>query len=154
MLKIEPLREKQIPELQELKRLCEIESGWTPPKEYLEEWVKVVMGIHNQDPCLAKVALVDGKIVGYCISVKKLHSYDGVVLDITWNSAYIWDLFVLKEQRNKGVGTALINDATAYLKSIGVDKVGVLVNYWNDHAKRLFEKFGFKLWSYFLVKGL
>ena len=101
-----------------------------------------------------KVALVGQKIVGYCIAVKKLHSYDGVVLDITWNSAYIWDLFVLKEHRNKGVGTALISDAIAYLKSIGIDKVGVLVNYRNDHAKRLFKKLGFKLWSHFLVKRL
>jgi len=154
MLKIEPLREKQIPELQELKRLCEIESGWNPPGEYLDEWVRVVLGIHNQDSCLVKVALAGQKIVGYCIAVKKLHSYDGVVLDITWNSAYIWDLFVLKEHRNKGVGTALINDATAYLKSVGIGKVGVLVNYWNDHAKRLFEELGFKLWSHFLIKRL
>jgi ribosomal protein S18 acetylase RimI-like enzyme len=73
---------------------------------------------------------------------------------ITWKSAYIWDLFVLKEYRKKGVGTALLNDAIAYLKSTGVEKVGLLVNYWNEDAKRLFEKLGFKLWSHFLVKRL
>jgi len=154
MLEIAPFKKRQISELKELKRLCEIETGWSPPQEYLDEWVKVVLGINNQDPYLVKVALVGQKIVGYCIAVKKLHSYDGVVLDITWNSAYIWDLFVLKEHRNKGVGTALISDAIAYLKSIGIDKVGVLVNYRNDHAKRLFKKLGFKLWSHFLVKRL
>jgi ribosomal protein S18 acetylase RimI-like enzyme len=154
MLEIAPFKKRQISELKELKRLCEIETGWSPPQEYLDEWVKVVLGINNQDPYLVKVALVGQKIVGYCIAVKRLHSYDGVVLDITWNSAYIWDLFVLKEHRNKGVGTALISDAIAYLKSIGIDKVGVLVNYWNDHAKRLFKKLGFKLWSHFLVKRL
>jgi ribosomal protein S18 acetylase RimI-like enzyme len=154
MLKIESLREKQIPELKELKQLCEIESGWNPPQEYLEEWVKVVLGVYHQDPCLVKVALIDKKVVGYCISVKKLHSYEGVVMDVTWKSAYIWDLFVLKEYRNKGIGAALISDTIAYLKSIDVEKVGVLVNYGNDNAKRLFEKLGFKLWSQFFVKKL
>jgi ribosomal protein S18 acetylase RimI-like enzyme len=154
MFKIEPLRQEQMSELKELKQLCEIESGWKPPQEYLEEWVKVVLGIHNQDPCLVRGALIDGKVVGYSISVKKLHSYDGVVMDVTWKSAYIWDLFVLKEYRNKGIGTALINDAVAYLESLGVGKVGLLVNYWNENAKKLFEKLGFKLWSHFLVKRL
>jgi ribosomal protein S18 acetylase RimI-like enzyme len=53
-----------------------------------------------------------------------------------------------------GIGTALINDAVAYLKSIGVDKVGLLVNYWNENTKKLFEKLGFKLWGHFLMKSL
>jgi len=154
MFKIESLAKEQVSGLKELKRLCEIEAGWNPPQEYLEEWIKIVLGIYDQDPCLVKVALIDKKIVGYCISVKKLHSYDGVVMDVTWNSAYIWDLFVLKEYRNMGIGTALINNATVYLKSIGVDKVVLLVNYWNENSKKLFEKLGFKLWGYFLLKRL
>jgi len=154
MFKIESLKKEQICELRELQQLCEIESGWNPPQEYIEEWVKIVLGICNHDPLLVKVALIDEKVVGYCISVKRLHSYDGVVMDVTWKSAYIWDLFVLKKYRNMGIGTALINDAVAYLKSLGVDKVGLLVNYWNENAKKLFEKLGFKLCSHFLVKRL
>jgi len=75
-------------------------------------------------------------------------------MDVTWKSAYIWDLFVLKEYRNMGIGTALLNDAVAYLKSIGTDRVGLLVNYWNENVKKLLEKLGFKLWSHFLVKRL
>jgi ribosomal protein S18 acetylase RimI-like enzyme len=101
-----------------------------------------------------KVALIDKDIVGYCISVRKLHNHDGVVMDVTWKSAYIWDLFVLKEYRNRGIGTALIKDAIDYLKSTGVDKIGLLVNYRNENAKKMFEKIGFKLWSQFLVKRL
>lgn len=128
--------------------------GWDPPQEYLEEWIKTVLGIYRQDPNLVKVAFINKTIVGYCISVKKLHNYEGVVMDVTWKSAYIWDLFVLKEYRHKGIGTALLNDAIAYLKSIGADKVGLLVNYWNENAKKLFEKLGFKLQSHFLVKRL
>jgi ribosomal protein S18 acetylase RimI-like enzyme len=121
--------ENEVSKLEKLKKLCEIEMGWSPLKEYLEEWVKSVIGIYRQDPNLVNIAVTNEKIVGYCISVKKLHNYDGVVMDITWKSAYIWDLFVLKEYRNTGIGTALVKETIAYLKLLGVDKVGLLVNY-------------------------
>ncbi|MEM3090971.1 MAG: GNAT family N-acetyltransferase [Candidatus Bathyarchaeia archaeon] len=146
--------EEQIQELKTLKKLCDTELGWEPPQEYLDEWVKAVLGISRHDKNLLKIACINGKIVGYCVSVKKLHNYEGVVMDITWRTAYIWDLYVVKEYRNRGVATALIENTIAYLKSIGVEKVGLLVNYWNENAKKLFEKLGFKLWSYFMVKRL
>jgi ribosomal protein S18 acetylase RimI-like enzyme len=152
VFKIKSFTRKQVSGLEKLQKMFEIEMGWDPPKEYLQEWVKAVLGIHQQDPNLTKIAVIDEKIVGYCISVKSLHNYEGVVMDVTWNSAYIWDLFVLKECRNMGIGTALLDDAIAYFKSIGVDKVGLLVNYRNENAKKLFEKLGFKLLNYYLVK--
>lgn len=154
MFKIGSFNREKVPEPERLKKLNEIETGWDPPQEYLEEWVKAVLGICRQDLNLVKVASIDEEIVGYCISVKRLHNYEGVVMDVTWKSAYIWDLFVLKEYRNMEIGTALLNDAISYLKSIGADKVGLPVNYWNKNAKMLVEKLGFKLWSYFLVKKL
>jgi len=154
MFQISSLSEERIVELEVLQKQCEIEIGWDPPQDYLDEWVKAVLGILQQDLNLVKVAIVDGKIAGYCILVKKLHNYEGVVMDITWNSTYIWDLFVSKEQRNRGIGTKLLNDAIKYSKSIGCDKTGLLVNYQNENAKRLFEKAGFKLWSYYLIKRL
>ena len=152
MFEIKSFTKEQASELEKLQKICEIEMGWDPPDEYLEEWVKAVLGIYEQDANLVKIAVMDKKIVGYCISVKRLHNYEGVVMDVTWKSAYIWDLFVLQSCRNMGIGAALLNDAFTYLKSIGCDKVGLLVNYWNENAKKLFEKLGFKLWSHYLVK--
>jgi ribosomal protein S18 acetylase RimI-like enzyme len=146
--------QNQIADLVKMKKLCEKELGWEPPQEYLDEWIRTVLGISRHDPNLVKIALVDNKIVGYCISVKRLHNYEGVVMDITWKNAYVWDLYVAEEYRNMGVGTTLLEKAMAYLKSIGVEKVGLLVNYWNENAKKLFEKLGFRLWSYFMVKRL
>jgi ribosomal protein S18 acetylase RimI-like enzyme len=146
--------QNQITDLREMHKLCEQELGWEPPQEYLDEWVKTVLGISRHDPNLVKTALVNNKIVGYCISVKRLHNYEGVVMDVTWKTAYIWDLYVIKEYRNMGVGTTLLENTMVYLKSIGVEKVGLLVNYWNENAKKLFEKIGFRLWSYFMVKRL
>jgi ribosomal protein S18 acetylase RimI-like enzyme len=154
LFEIKPFAEERTAELEQLKALCETEMGWNPPLEYLEEWTKTLIGLHRQDSKLTKVAFFEERIVGHCMSVKKLHNYDGVVMDITWKSAYIWDLFVRKECRNKGIGTALLNDTFEYLKSIGADKVGLLVNYGNENARKLFEKSGFKLWSHFLVKRL
>ncbi|MEM2250202.1 MAG: GNAT family N-acetyltransferase [Candidatus Bathyarchaeia archaeon] len=153
-IKIFNFTEEQIQELRTLKKLCDTELGWEPPQEYLDEWAKAVLGISHHDKNLVKTACINGKIIGYCVAVKKLHNYEGVVMDITWKTAYIWDLYVAKEYRNIGVGTALLENAIAYLKSIGVEKVGLLVNYWNENAKKLFEKLGFKLWSYFMVKRL
>lgn len=89
--------EEQIQELKTLKKLCETELGWEPTQEYLDEWVKAVLGISRQDKNLVKTACINGKIVGYCVSVKKLHNHEGVVMDITWKTAYIWDLYVAKE---------------------------------------------------------
>lgn len=97
---------------------------------------------------------MDGKIIGYCISIRKLHNYDGVVFDITWGAAYIWDLFVLKEYRQMGIGTALLNEAIEYLRLQGANRIALLVNYWNENAKKFFEKLGFKLVSHLLVKRL
>jgi ribosomal protein S18 acetylase RimI-like enzyme len=154
MFEIRPFVREQAAELEKLQVLCEEEMGWDPPPEYLEEWIKTVIGLHRQDSNLTKVASVEGRIVGYCLSVKKLHNYEGVVMDVTWKSAYVWDLFVRKECRNRGIGTALLKDAFEYLKSVGADKVGLLVNYGNENAKTLFEKLGFRLWSHFLVKRL
>ena len=126
MFKIKSFTREKVSELEKLKKMCEIEMGWDTPQEYLEEWGKAVLGIHDQDPNLVKIAVMDEKIVGYCISVKRLHNYEGVVMDVTWNSAYIWDLFVLKQCRKIGIGTALLNDAVVYLESIGIDKVGLV----------------------------
>jgi GNAT superfamily N-acetyltransferase len=73
---------------------------------------------------------------------------------VTWRSAYIWDIFVLKTHRRRGIGEALLNETITYLKSIGKDKVGLLVNYRNNIAKRFSEHRGFKPWSRFLIKNI
>jgi hypothetical protein len=52
MSKIMSPTEEQILRLAELRRLCEIEAGWEPPQEYLDEWVKTALGLYRQDPNL------------------------------------------------------------------------------------------------------
>jgi len=153
-LRIECFPIERMADLRELQRQCDVEMCWDPPQSYLDEWEKTVLGLLQQDPNLIKAAFIDKKLVGYCILVRKLHNHEGLVMDIEWNSSYIWDLFVAKEHRNKGIGTKLLNEAITYSKSIGCDKTGLLVNYKNERAKNLFEKAGFKLYSHYLLKRL
>ena len=128
--------------------------GWDPTKEYLEEFRKVVLGIHQRVPNIVKVAVIDDNLIGYCISNNQLHSYNGVVLDITLDSAYIWDMFIVHKYRSKGIGEKLLNETISYLKEIGKQRVFVIVNYWNEEGRKFFERNGFKLYGYFLNKEI
>ena len=103
-------------ELRRLKTLFEQELQWSPPEIFIEEFLKVVAGISKKDSELVKLAVADGKVVGYCIAAKDLHSCEGVVLDITMDSAYIWDMYVLKDFRHKDIGERLLDNMIQYLK--------------------------------------
>ena len=137
---IRNFEERDLHQLVELKRIFENELGWEPTKEYLEEFRKVVLGIHQRDPNLVKVAVIDDDLIGYCISSNQLHSYQGIVLDITFDSAYIWDMFIMHEYRRKGIGEKLLNEAISYLKEIGKQRVCLIVNYWNEGGKKFLKE--------------
>jgi len=149
---IRNFEEKDLPQLVELKKIFEDELGWKPSEGYLEEFSKVVLGICKNDPNLTKVVVIDDRLVGYCISTSRLHSYEGIVLDITSDSAYLWDMFLMKEHRRQGIGQKLLNEVTSYLKEIGKRRVFLIVNRWNEDGKKFFERNGFRLWGYFLNK--
>jgi len=151
---IRNLEEADLPAILNLKKAYELELGWKPPDGYFDEFLKILQGIRKGDPGLIKVAVVKDKIVGYCISVSNLHCYDGVVLDITMDSAYIWELFVLREYRGKGIGRRILEETLKHLESIGKRNVFLIVNYWNDRGRKFFEKMGFRFWGYFLIKRL
>lgn len=57
-------------ELRRLKTLFEQELQWSPPEIFIEEFLKVVAGISKKDSELVKLAVADGKVVGYCIAAK------------------------------------------------------------------------------------
>ena len=56
-----------------------------------------------------------------------MHNYDGVVMDITWKTAYIWDIYVVQKYRNRGIGTALLENTMAYLRSIELKRSASLL---------------------------
>jgi GNAT superfamily N-acetyltransferase len=146
--------EEDLTKLVNMKRISEQELDWEPPEEYLEEFSKIVQGIRKRDKSLVKVAEADGELVGYCIAVKDLHSYDGVVLDITMDSAYLWELYVPKQLHRKGIGTKLLEETIQYLKTIGKTRCYLSENYWNEEGKAFWKKKGFTLRGYLLEKQL
>jgi GNAT superfamily N-acetyltransferase len=137
-----------------MKRISEQELNWDPPEEYMEEFSKIVQGIRKKDKSLVKVAEANGELVGYCIAVKDLHSYDGVVLDITMDSAYLWELYVLKQHHRKGIGTKLLEETILHLKAIGKTRCYLTENNWNEEGKAFWDRKGFTLRGYLLEKRL
>jgi len=151
---IRNFEEKDLPHLAELKGIFEDELGWKPSEGYLEEFSKVVLGICRKDPNLIKVVVIDDRLIGYCISTSRLHSYEGIVLDITSDSAYVWDIFITKVHRRQGIGQKLLDEVISYLKEIGKRRVFLVVNHWNEDGKKFFERNNFRLWGYFLNKEI
>lgn len=58
---------------------------------------------------------------------------------------YIDCISVLKEFRRQGVGSCLINTMIEKAKSIGKDKIGLLVDIDNTNALELYRKLGFEI---------
>ncbi len=146
--------EEDIIKLVSMKRTSEQELNWAPPEEYLKEFSKIVQGIRKKDKSLVKVAEANGELVGYCIAVKDLHSYDGVVLDITMDSAYLWELYVPKQHHRKGIGTKLLEETILHLKTIGKTRCYLSVNNWNEEGKAFWDKKSFTLRGHLLEKRL
>lgn len=68
--------------------------------------------------------------------------------EFTRHKARIWGLYVLQSHRRHGIGTALLAHALQYLKSLGgVDKVVLEVTGESKDAVRLYERFGFSVFS-------
>lgn len=146
--------EEDLAKLFNMKRISEQELGWEPPEAYLEEFSKIVQGIRKRDKSLIKVAEANGELVGYCIAVKDLHSYDGVVFDITMGSAYLWELYVPKRHHRKGIGTKLLEETILHLKAIGKTRCYLTENNWNGEGKAFWDRKGFTLRGYLLEKRL
>ncbi|MFC4324068.1 GNAT family N-acetyltransferase [Litchfieldia salsa] len=55
----------------------------------------------------------------------------------------ILELYVFKEHRNRGLGKILIKSALSYFKHLGLNRIHLNV-FSGNHAKKLYEKLGFK----------
>lgn len=72
----------------------------------------------------------DTKLIGFVSAVS-----NGVT------DAYIQDLMVNPEYQNRGIGTALMNQAIGYIKKDGIYMISVV--YGEENLKTFYEKFGF-----------
>ncbi len=82
------------------------------------------------------VAETEGRIIGF-LSIEVHREVD--------NFLYYDDFSVSKNYRGMGVGTALMEEAEKYCKSLGFDSIVLHVEKDNADAQRLYERKGFAL---------
>ena len=92
----------------------------------------------------------NGKIIG-CIKIGFGNVYIvdyNRVIEFPERMAFIYDTYVLQEQRGKGVAKYLITQAIKFLKAQGYTKVRCHIPPWNKASISAYEKIGFKKVSY------
>lgn len=100
-----------------------IASPWS--KESIEK-------LTTTENAVAKVAIMDGKVVGYYSFYHILDEADvnNIAVDIAW--------------QNKGVGSALMRDMIDECKQRGIASITLEVGANNVVARKLYGKFGFR----------
>ena len=126
-----------IPDLIGLMKLFYAESNYTVNIEKAEEVFRRYIG----SPSLGNVLVVvdDNNVVGYII-IKYVYTMS--------NYGYICsfeDLFVKQENRRKNAASALIERAIDIARSQGIRNYSLEVGADNIGAKKLYEKYGFKV---------
>ena len=110
---------------------------------------KEITNAYKYNHCWPYISF-NGKIIG-CIKI----GFDNVfiadykqVIILPDKIAFIYDTYVLEEQRGKGIGKYLIAQVIKYLKLQGYNKVRCHIPPWNKISISAYEKIGFKKISY------
>lgn len=85
------------------------------------------------------VAEQDGEIVGFCCASLNKKYYNN-----NERSAFVDDLYVIPEQRHKGIATALFSELKSYVTEWGAVSLDLCVWDFNAAAKSFYEKVGMK----------
>lgn len=117
-------------------------------KSQNQSWVvhpKEITAALEYNHCWPSVR-TNGKIIGCTkIGFGNVYIVDyNRVVEFPERMAFFYDIFVLPEQRRKGVANHLVIQAIRFLKEQGYTKVGVHVPPWNKAWISNCEKMGFK----------
>jgi ribosomal protein S18 acetylase RimI-like enzyme len=143
---IREARAEDLPQIAKLAAaLVRLHHRWDPPRfmlfEPLEEGYRRFLQTQlGDDEVLLRVALRDEVIVGYLYGGLEERNWN-LLLD---RCGAIHDVYVADSERQKGVATALIEDAAAKLKAMGAPRVVLMSAQENADGQRLFEKLGFR----------
>jgi len=110
--------------------------------------------IHKISPRYFLVALVDGKVVGYLMSIIERRG-SLMIPDVSLaqrvkageRASHLLSLGVLKEYWGMGVGSALMREYLRRLEEDGVDFSFLEVRVSNQRAIRLYSKFGYTVYK-------
>jgi len=102
-------------------------------------WAKWAGQRLRDEDSLMLVAETGGDYVGYLLA----HVDDSQPIFKMRRHATVTDVFVVKEQRRKGLGKRLVDEALAFFKERGVSHARANVLLKNEGAKAFMEKMGF-----------
>ena len=110
-----------------------------PVEENKERWKKFAEGIITKNKGAIKFATIGENIVGYVF-----YSWEDSPLKLYKKRGTIYDLFVKKSYRRRGIGKSLLLNAIKDLREHHVEIVQLTVKSDNSIAIRLYESLGFK----------
>ncbi len=101
---------------------------------------RFLRGVQSHADAAVYVAEDDGRVVGRLSLARDPHPASRHVADL--------GLMVAAEHRRRGVGKALLGEAVAWSRSVGIRKLELHVFPWNEPALKLYESFGFEREGY------
>ncbi|KJR44345.1 hypothetical protein UF75_5274 [Desulfosporosinus sp. I2] len=88
------------------------------------------------------IAEIDGIPLGYALG--KIVEQEETADNGTGKMGLFDELFVDVSARGFGIGRKLIDNVTHWMEEKGISRIKLHAYSWNNNAKRLYEKYGFK----------
>lgn len=132
------------------REMFEIEHFTVPSEINGSVWVKLVREGLTSGKNFLLVAKNKNKLVGFAYA-SIFRDYPFVVSELV---GAINDVYVSPEYRGKGIGKKLLAECLSKLKAKGVNSVRVTVLTESKAANKLYEKSGFKVSKYGMIKTL
>lgn len=110
-----------------------LKHGSLPDRQNQEEFIRS----HDGDSGIMLLCVKDGKIVGSLTAMKKQHPQ--------LEHSCEFGMGILKEERGRGIGTALIHHLFNWANSVNVTRIELAVAGHNRDAIRLYERLGFTI---------
>ncbi len=112
----------------------------TLPEHYTQEFYRE---IYENFPEGFLVVKLNGKVVGY-----EMNRLERGLSNFGFNfvkKGHVVSIAVLEEHRNRGLGTALLNESMKKIKENGCSEIYLEVRTSNDPALKLYSKLGFTI---------
>lgn len=102
----------------------------------------------RKESSILLVAEKEGKVIGYLLGEIR----ERLPFQKLQRTGYIWDIVVTECERNKGIGSLLLEKSCEFFRHRGLDTVMLNVSEKNTSALRFYEKHGFEAYLRYMVK--
>lgn len=107
----------------------------------IEREAESAFDARNNDTSIL-IAELDGKLVGFAAG--RIYEEDATADNGAGRMGLFDKLFLDDSARGFGLGQKLLDETMAWFKQKGIHRVKLLAFSWNDHAKAIYERNGFK----------